>query len=64
MKEKRGSITCNGKIWHVILDKNGEVWFYDETKHKTNVGQTSPVSTIEEAKDLALEMLRSLGYCR
>jgi len=61
--EKKGSVICNGKEWTVILDENGEVWFLDKIGAKTNVGQVRPVSTIEQAEALALQMLKSLGYC-
>lgn len=60
------NIEEQGDIFEFELDNNGRIWFFENglNSPKINIGQerTNPNIELEEAKELAREMLFVLGY--
>lgn len=58
------SIIYKGSNFDCELDGNGNVWIVqdDELKSKTSNGQVKPARSLDEAKEIAEQMLYSMGY--
>lgn len=63
---QRFNIEEQGNIFEFELDNNGCIWLFENglNNPKINIGQerTNPNIELEEAKELAREMLFVLGY--
>lgn len=62
MGEQKFTLDIENKHFNFELDKEGTVWIIENNKkHQmpegTNIGQTRPVSSLEEAKEVGKIML-------
>jgi hypothetical protein len=54
-------IEKEGKTFSFSLDKHGIVWLLDSKNGNSNYGQERPVTSLEEAKEMAVLMLYAMG---
>ncbi|MFT3904009.1 MAG: hypothetical protein QM727_12605 [Niabella sp.] len=59
--EQSFNITQDDKTFNFSLDKHGTVWLIEEENGNTNVGQEAPITSLQEAKEFARQMLYATG---
>ena len=54
-------VEYNGKTYKYFFDRKGNVWYYDSKGNPTSAMTEGGVTTIEKAKEVALDSLKGHG---